>query len=118
MTLGNAAGDKVPTVTLASLAPGDSVTITFAAQITAPLPPTVTQVSSQAFTSGSNFTVDASDDPKTADVDDDPTVTKLHAGMTADVPTLGGAGLALLAVALFIIAVRRLRSPLLAVGGR
>jgi uncharacterized repeat protein (TIGR01451 family) len=110
VTKGNSPGDTVPTVVLATLAPGDSVTIHFAAQIAAPLPATVTQVSSQAFTSGSNFVVDASDDPKTPEADD-PTVTKLHTVTIAQVPTLGHAGLAVLAAALLGLAIRRLRRP-------
>ena len=113
MTQGSAPGDRVPTVTLPSLAPGASVTITFAAQIDSSLPPSVTQVSSQAFTSGSNFALDASDDPKTPEIDDDPTITRLHTPSAADVPTLGTAGLALLVIGLGLIGLRRLRRPAL-----
>src|SRR4051794_35972404 len=64
-------------VSIGTLAPGESVTITYDVTIDNPLSPSVTQISSQGTVSGSNFTSVNTDDPETTSAND-ATVTTLQ----------------------------------------
>jgi large repetitive protein len=94
---GNGPADGTFKVDLASLASGGSVTITFDAVIDRAT--TAKSVSTQAFAAGTNFPLDASDDPATP-APDDPTVTPLSAPLIAEVPALGPVGLLTLILSL------------------
>jgi len=65
------------TVDLHTLPAGASVTIAFEVRVDDPLPLEITQISSQAAISGSNFTAVLSDDPDTP-APNDPTVTDVY----------------------------------------
>jgi hypothetical protein len=99
ITLGNRPGDPYPVVHLASLAPGDSVTIVFRASIPTTLPAGLGFLSSQAAISGANFSPAVSDDPETPEPFD-PTTTPLAVVAPQAVPAAGTFGLCLLAVTL------------------
>jgi large repetitive protein len=94
---GNGPADGSFEVDLSSLASGGSVTITFDAVIDQAT--TAKSVSAQGFAAGTNFPLDASDDPSTP-APDDPTVTPLTVSTIAEVPTLGAAGLLTLILSL------------------
>lgn len=103
---GNSTGDASPIVTLPSLAPGEKAVITF--DVLAGDLAQLTEISSQASVSGSNFADEPSDDPDT-EADDDPTVTLLFDRRIPTVPTAGATALAALAGFLALFATRRLR---------
>src|SRR5262245_9843756 len=63
-------------VNIGTLAPGQSVTITYDVTIDTPISPGVTTISSQGTISGSNFSTVSTDDPETPAAND-PTVTTL-----------------------------------------
>jgi uncharacterized repeat protein (TIGR01451 family) len=103
VTTGNAPGDATVVVTLGDLAPGQSATITFACRIASDLPAGRTVIAAQAQTTGANVPGDASDDPATPQIDDDPTVAEVTVeapppppgpppGGPQAIPTLGGWG--------------------------
>jgi uncharacterized repeat protein (TIGR01451 family) len=89
-----------PVVTVSSLAPGASVTVTFRAQVVA-LPRSLRFLSTQGSVSGANITTLLTDDPGTPEPND-PTLTPLRPQGPAiqDVPTLSGFSLVVLAFAL------------------
>jgi uncharacterized repeat protein (TIGR01451 family) len=94
---GNGPSDTSFQVDVSSLAPGDSITVTFDAVID---PATkVRSVATQAFTAGTNFSLDASDDPATP-APDDPTVTPLSVPFVTEIPTLNTWGLLSLVLSL------------------
>ncbi len=105
---GNHAGDTSPTVLLPTLAPGDSLTITF--DVLAQDLSGLLVISSQATATGSNFQDQLSDDPETPEPAD-PTRTPLSGIAPAPIPTVGLAGMVLLGVLLSAVAVYRLRRP-------
>jgi len=78
IVIGNNPGDTTVEVTIGTVAVGASVTITFAVQVSNPLPPGVDQVANQGTFTGSNITDDTpTDDPGTPNLPDDPTITPL-----------------------------------------
>src|SRR5262249_14546888 len=94
---GNGPSDTTFEVDLASLTSGGTVTITFDAVIDPAT--TANSVATQVFTAGSNFPLDASDDPSTP-APDDPTVTRLFVPFVSEIPTLNALGLLALVVSL------------------
>ncbi len=94
---GNLPFDTSFKVNVSTLAPGASVTITFAAKIDPAT--TIKSVATQAFTAGTNFPLDASDDPATPALND-PTVTPLSIPFVTEIPTLNIWGLLGLMVSL------------------
>ncbi|HVT60357.1 MAG TPA: hypothetical protein VHR45_18435 [Thermoanaerobaculia bacterium] len=108
VTLGNRGGDPYPSVHIASLALGESVTIVFRAAVAATLPVGLQLLSSQASLAGDNFSPTVSDDPDTP-APLDPTTTRVAAAGTPAIPTLGGAGMAALGALLAALGWRRLR---------
>ncbi|HVT17864.1 MAG TPA: hypothetical protein VHQ90_17010 [Thermoanaerobaculia bacterium] len=111
VTRGNTPGDALSSVHLDSLAPGDAVTITFRVTVAPVLPPGLQVVISQADVTGANVPATVSDDPDTA-APLDPTATPVApADVVSSVPTLGGPGLAALAVFLAVTSLRFLRRP-------
>jgi uncharacterized repeat protein (TIGR01451 family) len=104
---GNAAGDTVPVVRVASLAAGASFTITCTATVGA-LPPGLLAVSTQAMLTGDNFSPTVSDDPTTP-APLDPTTTPVGVARVSSIPTLGGWGLAALGAGIAGISLRRMR---------
>lgn len=111
VTRGNSPGDVVPSVHIDSLAPGAAAAITFRATVAAVLPPGLQVVISQADVTGANVPATVSDDPDTA-APLDPTATPVApADVVSSVPTLGGPGLAALAVFLAVTSLRFLRRP-------
>ncbi len=101
------ADDGRPIVTVAQLAPGATVTITFAGLVEH-LPANLRALSSQGDVAGSNFATELTDDPDTS-ADDDPTVTPLSPGapVPVDVPTLSDIALLLLVGLLAAVALSR-----------
>jgi len=68
---GNSGGDTSVQINLGTLpANGGTATVTFRVSIADPLAEGILEVSNQAFVSGSNFTSQPSDDPRTAALDD------------------------------------------------
>jgi uncharacterized repeat protein (TIGR01451 family) len=90
VTTGNGPSDSTFEVDLGSLAPGATVTITFNAAIDPAT--TAKSVATQVFTAGTNFPLDASDDPRTP-APGDPTVTPLFVPFITEIPTLNTLGL-------------------------
>jgi uncharacterized repeat protein (TIGR01451 family) len=97
ISTGNSTGDTVPTVLLPSLAPGDSVTITF--DVLAKDLSGLQAISSQSRISASNLEDTLSDDPETP-APNDPTLTPVLGPPIASVPTLGGLELGILTLLL------------------
>jgi uncharacterized repeat protein (TIGR01451 family) len=111
VTRGNSPGDVVPSVHIDGLAPGAAATITFRVTVAAVLPAGLQVVISQADVTGANLPATVSDDPDTA-APLDPTATPVApADVVRNVPTLGGPGLAALAVVLAVTSLRFLRRP-------
>jgi uncharacterized repeat protein (TIGR01451 family) len=104
---GNAPGDTVPVVRVASLAAGASFTIYCTATVGA-LPPGLQFISTQATLTGGNFSPTVSDDPDTPEPLD-PTATPVGVPRISSIPTLGGWGLLALGAGLGGISLRRLR---------
>ena len=103
-TAGTATAPQAPTdpiVTIPTLAPGGSVTITFRAQMVGALPPSLRFLSTQGSVSGANISTLPTDDPGTLEVND-PTRTPLRSQGPPihEVPTLSGLALVALAFAL------------------
>jgi len=90
ITSGNGPSDTSFEVDLGSLAPGATVSITFDAVIDPAT--TAKSVATQVFSAGTNFPLDASDDPGTP-APDDPTVTRLFVPFVTEIPTLNAFGL-------------------------
>jgi large repetitive protein len=99
---GNGPGDATVVVELGDLAAGQTATVQFDATINRGLPVGTTEITAQAETSGANIPTDPSGDPATPAIDDNPTSIAVTVGAppAANVPTLGGAGLAALAAML------------------
>jgi uncharacterized repeat protein (TIGR01451 family) len=127
VTAGNGGSDPSPTVTVASLAPGGVVTVSFRVRVAAALPPELTAVASQAAITGGgpagtggNFPATVSDDPDTA-APLDPTATPIAQRVgAAAVPALGPLGMAALAGLLAagsLVQMRRMRGRLAAARG-
>jgi uncharacterized repeat protein (TIGR01451 family) len=97
ITTGNGPSDTSFRIDIASLAPGASITVTFDAVIE----PTTTakSVATQGFTAGTNFPLDASDDPATP-APGDPTVTPISVPFVTEIPTLNTWGLLALMLSL------------------
>lgn|GEM_PF-6357976 len=104
---GNAAGDGVPSVQVASLAPGASFIIRFTASVGA-LPAGLRILSSQATITGANLSPTVSDDPDTPEPLD-PTTTPVGAAQVQAIPTLGSWGLGALVLLLGAACMLRLR---------
>ena len=107
MASGANPGDGTAIIALPSLAPGETVTITF--DVLALDLQGLSSVSSQALVRAANIEDEPSDDPETSDIDDDPTVTPLGGAPLPSIPTLGSLGLAGLVLALAVAAARKLR---------
>jgi uncharacterized repeat protein (TIGR01451 family) len=109
ITSGNAPGDSLPSVHLASLAAGDTVTINFNATVAAALPATLQQVSAQSTLRGTNFPSTVSSDPDNP-TPLQPTTTPVGTGTAIHaIPTLSGLGLAALVVLLAVLTLFVLR---------
>jgi uncharacterized repeat protein (TIGR01451 family) len=104
---GNAPGDTVPVVRVASLAAGASFTIYCTATVGA-LPPGLQFISTQAALTGDNFSPTVSDDPDTPEPLD-PTTTPVGVPRISSIPTLGEWGLLALGAGLGGISLRRMR---------
>jgi uncharacterized repeat protein (TIGR01451 family) len=104
---GNAPGDTVPVVRVASLAAGASFTVYCTATVGA-LPPGLQFISTQATLTGDNFSPTVSDDPDTPEPLD-PTTTPVGVPRISSIPTLGGWGLLALGAGLGGISLRRMR---------
>jgi uncharacterized repeat protein (TIGR01451 family) len=74
---GNNVGSTSAVVTLPTLPAGASATISFKAKVRSPLSPSISQVTSQARITGSNFAPILSDDPSSVALND-PTVTLIQ----------------------------------------
>jgi uncharacterized repeat protein (TIGR01451 family) len=79
VTQGNTAGDTAVSVSLASLAAGDTVTLHYAATVNALLPFRLAALANQGHAAGANAPALATDDPATAD-DGDATLVTLAMG--------------------------------------
>lgn len=112
VTSGNGAGDTNVTVSLGTILPDGSATITFKVQIDDPLPAGVTQITCQGTVTGGNFPPVLTDDPATP-ASPTPTVTPVIPSGTQEnpieVPTLGFWGLLLLTGVLAATGLWRLR---------
>lgn len=82
VTNGNALGDSSVAVSIGTIPPSTTVTISFQVTIDSPLPPTVSQVENQGLVSGSNFSPSPTDDPATTPTDD-PTATPITIPLSA-----------------------------------
>ena len=106
---GNSAGDTEVLIALGTLAPGDFTELIYEVDI-GELPDGVTHLSSQGEASATDAAPEPTDDPDTPE-DDDPTLTPVvgAAPDPAEIPTVGEAGLAVLAVLLASMAAAHLR---------
>jgi uncharacterized repeat protein (TIGR01451 family) len=107
---GNGSGDTSLVVSVPTLGPGETLTVSYqalAVDLAGPGNPAF--VSTQNLVAGDNFDSVPSDDPATPDVVGDPTSTPLKATVTPSIPTLGAIGLATLAVLLGLCALPLLR---------
>jgi uncharacterized repeat protein (TIGR01451 family) len=110
VTSGNGTGDTTLAVTVPSLGPGETLTVSYqalAVNLAGAGDPGF--VSAQNFIAGDNFDSLPSDDPATPDVVGDPTRTPLKATVTPSIPTLSQIGLATLASLLGLCALPFLR---------
>ena len=98
---GNNPGDTDIEVALGDLLSGESVTITFNADLNDPIAPDVTAIINQGFVSGDNFDQQSSDDPDTPE-GDDPTSDFI----ATQVPTLGETALMIFTISLMLLALR------------
>jgi uncharacterized repeat protein (TIGR01451 family) len=107
---GNAPSDVSVKVDLGDLQPGATATVTYRVAIPATLAPSIQQIVSQGSLMSANAAAILTDDPATPAAGD-PTITPVRhiQGRTADVPTLGEAGLLTLALGLAGAATRLLR---------
>jgi uncharacterized repeat protein (TIGR01451 family) len=115
VTTGNAPGATTVVVAIGDLAAGQTATIRFACTIDHALPAGTTVIAAQAQTTGANLPADASDDPGTPQIDDDPTAAEVTVapgppggpppGSPQAIPTLGGWGALILCLGLAAAAV-------------
>jgi uncharacterized repeat protein (TIGR01451 family) len=107
VTTGNTAGDGAIAVNLGTLAPASAVAVGYHVTIDDPLPAGVTSVVNQGQVLGGNFTTVPTDDPATAQPADATTTPVAGFGVVA-IPTLEGAGMAILGLLLAGVATRTL----------
>ncbi len=107
VTSGNSAGDATVGVDVGSIAAGGAVTVTFQVTVVDPLPTGVQQIANQGSVSGTNFTTAATDDPGEPGAAD-PTITIVGSPPVTEVPTLRWWALLGLALALGVLALRRI----------
>jgi uncharacterized repeat protein (TIGR01451 family) len=120
ITTGNAPGATTVVVAIGDLPAGQTATVRFDCTIDHALPAGTTIIAAQAQTTGANLPADASDDPATPQLDDDPTAAQVTVaagpppGPPQAIPTLGGWGALILCLGLAAAAVtvqRRRASP-------
>jgi hypothetical protein len=87
---GNISGNLVE-VTIGSMLPNETVTVTFDVTINKPL--WEAHISNQALVKGANFSSIKSDDPGTSSIPDDPTIIEVKTSPPVHGPSMSGWGI-------------------------